>query len=41
MDEMENVLLMVFQYLNSGAVVVAVTTKEQVKWSAAVVREQI
>ncbi|CAN5956384.1 unnamed protein product [Sphagnum jensenii] len=25
----------------SGAVVVAVTTKEQVKWSAAVVRKQV
>jgi hypothetical protein len=40
-DEMENVLLMVFQYVNSGAVVVGVTTKEQVKWSAAVVRKQL
>jgi hypothetical protein len=40
MDEMENVLLMVLQYVNSGAVV-GVTTKEQVKWSAAVVRKQL
>jgi hypothetical protein len=41
MDEMENVLLMVSKYVNSGAVVVAVTTMEQVKWSAAVVRKQL
>jgi hypothetical protein len=38
---MENVLLMVLQYVNSGDVVVGVTTKEQVKWSAAVVRKQL
>jgi hypothetical protein len=41
MDDMENVLLMVFQSVNSGAVVVGVTTMEQVKWSAAVVRKQL
>jgi hypothetical protein len=38
---MENVLLMVLQYVNSGDVVVGVTTKEQVKCSAAVVRKQL
>jgi hypothetical protein len=41
MDEMEKVLLMVSQYVNSGAVVVGVTTKEEVKCSAAVVRKQL